>query len=216
VEVIGDTGEVARLRILVAPGAGAERLSEPVLVLIEGGKVAAIKSTGERPNAAAAPFLERFVGLPVAVSTPEGPGGKVLRRGRMACQRGAPCSVLFEIDGDRPTYPSAGTIEIESISPAKGTALKAGAQVALKATIRYELVGTEPGHMTLLGSANVERRTFLIPPIRRPVKPGKGVVEFDATFVVPTNSRELVLGIQLTRGSNPSLAFADVVYKIAP
>ena len=43
------------------------------------------------------------------------------------------------------------------------------------------------------------------------------VAQFDATFVVPTNAREVVLGIQLTRaGSNPSLTFADVVYQITP
>lgn len=216
VVVVGDTAEVARLRILVAPGPNSEKLREPVLVLIEGGKVTAIKSTAEPPNAAAIPLLQRFIGVAAAVSTPEGPGGKVLREGQMACQRGAPCSVLFNIVGDRPTYPSVGTIDIESIEPAKGAQLKPGAQVVLKARIRYELMGAEPGHVTMLIAGDGERSTLLVPAMMRPVKPGKGVVDFDVSFLVPAKAREVSIGFPLTLGgSRPSSTFVGLVYKVS-
>jgi hypothetical protein len=89
--------------------------------------------------------------------------------------------------GSSPTepQPTIDSIAVETITPARGTALSAGSQVTFQARVRYTLATADSGRISMIIQDQASRNLSRNPQPRAQIVRGGGVVELSDTITIP-------------------------------
>ncbi len=193
-------------------------LSQNVNVLVQDGRVTAVKGFSKEMETVMAPLLDALVGQPAPWFDPDGKGVSIVRDGYINC---GPRGCTWFARTEAPPRPEGmagpaidvGSIRISSVSPAVGTELTAGATVKMKVTLAYSLDGPKEGQVALY--AVDDRLIQLVTPqLRKTVKPGSGAVDFAFEIVVPAESQAIRIHTLVAVGVAPTKTHEQIEFKV--
>jgi tetratricopeptide (TPR) repeat protein len=208
--------EMARLRFIKIPGSSTVNAEAEVLVLASGGKVTGALNSSKKNVTELAPALDRLIGQPVSLQSPDESPVTVLRAGMVVCSQRAGCQFIANIEGAA-AGPGRdfGEISIVKISPADKSTIRVGEVVHLIVNASYNLTGTEEGEVALVVSTD-SHQSLLKPQPRRKVASGKGVVEFDVEFKVPADAKAVRVFLPLSAGRASTTSVTSAEFTVKP
>lgn len=208
--------ELSRLRVIELPGITSPALSENARLLLSGGKVIAAVAVSKDNEAKLRPALDALVGKASPGIGPDGKPPLLVRDGYISCTGGGACRFTTRVESaDRPQLPALGSLKITRMSPADGTTLRAGQKVHLSVTADYEVEGAFPGVIALVVADGPSKQLVKPQPERR-VSSGKGSVELQADFTVPTGSRTIFVFLPLSVNRAPTSTVGRAAFQVEP